>query len=278
MIELPEALTLARQVREILSGKKIRDVFNATKLHRFTFYHGDPLEYGNLLGGKVIESAQGYGLFVDFFLTDGLVLSIGDGTHVRYGEPGEKIPANYQLLLTFEDESFLVFTVSMYGSIGVYPDGIVDSKYHRLSKESISPLDERYTETVFYKLFTGAKKDLSAKALLATEQRIPGVGNGVLQDVLFRAKIHPKRKISTFSEAERSVLFHSLQSTLQEMVSKGGRDTQRDLWGIAGGYATILSAKTWKEPCGVCGSKIEKEAYLGGTVYYCPHCQGEVKK
>jgi hypothetical protein len=32
-------------------------------------------------------------------------------------------------------------------------------------------------------------KKLSLKALLATEQRIPGLGNGVLQDILFKARM-----------------------------------------------------------------------------------------
>lgn len=57
------------------------------------------------------------------------------------------------------------------------------------------------------------------------------------------------------------------------MTSEGGRDTQTDLYGNAGGYKTILSAKTWKNPCLRCGSTIIKEAYMGGLVYYCPTCQ-----
>lgn len=36
---------------------------------------------------------------------------------------------------------------------------------------------------------------------------------------------------------------------------------------------TILSAKTWRNPCPCCGAVVVKEAYLGGTVYYCPQCQ-----
>lgn len=273
MIELPEALTLARQSNEILAGKKVVHVFNATKLHRFTFFHDDPLEYDTQLMGKTIESAKGYGIFVDLVFTGGTILSIGDGTNMKYGNPGDKIPAHYQLLITFEDESFLVFTVAMYGSIGVYPDGIIEEKYHTLSASGISPLSGNYTEEIFRKLFTGTKKDLSAKALLATEQRIPGVGNGVLQDILFNARIHPKRKISTFSEKDRSVLFRSLKTTLQEMTDLNGRDTQKDLLGNNGVYKTILSAKTWKNPCPVCGGEIVKENFLGGTIYYCPACQ-----
>lgn len=273
MLELPEVITLAKQANATLKGKKIAHVFNATKPHKFTFYNGDPLEYEKILAGKTIESGKGFGMFVDLLLTGGTTISIGDGVSPRYFEKGDAIPQNYQLLITFEDESFLVFTVAMYGFINVYPDGVIDNKYHKLSMESISPLSDEYTDKQFEKLFVGAKNTLSAKAILATEQRIPGVGNGVLQDILFNAKIHPKRKISTFGDADKSVLFHSLKETLSEMTFEGGRDTQKDLYGNNGGYRTILSAKTWKAPCPVCGSAIGKEAFLGGTIYFCPNCQ-----
>lgn len=273
MMELPEILTLAEQADKALKGKKIVHVFNATKPHKFTFYNGDPLEYGKQLAGKTIETAKGYGMFVDFFLAGGTIISIGDGVSVKYSTPGDKIPENYQLLIGFEDDSFLVFTVAMYGFINVYPDGIIDNKYHTLSKESISPLNKNYTKEYFYQLFSDAKKNLTAKALLATEQRIPGVGNGVVQDILFHAKIQPKRKISTFSENQKEELFRSLKSTLKEMTDLGGRDTQKDLYGKNGGYQTLLSAKTWKQGCPVCTGPVTKEAYMGGSVYYCPNCQ-----
>lgn len=273
MLELPEVYTLAQQANEILKGKKITHVFNATKPHKFTFYEGDPLEYGKKLTGKTIESAKGYGMFVDFFLTGGTVISIGDGVITKYGKPGEKIPANYQILLGFDDDSFLVFTVAMYGFISVYEDGLIENKYHTISKESISPLDKAYTEERFYRLFADAKKNLTAKGIIATEQRIPGVGNGVLQDILFNARIHPKRKVSTMSDVEKANLFRALKTTLKEMTDKGGRDTQTDLYGNVGGYKTILYSKTYKEPCPVCHGSITKEAYMGGSVYYCPNCQ-----
>ncbi len=108
---------------------------------------------------------------------------------------------------------------------------------------------------------------------MASEQRIPGVGNGVLQDILFNARIHPKRKALSLSDQERKTLFRSLKTTLKEMTDKGGRDVQTDLLGNNGAYNCILSAKTCKEPCPVCHGAITKEAYMGGSVYYCANCQ-----
>lgn len=36
----------------------------------------------------------------------------------------------------------------------------------------------------------------------------------------------------------------------------------------------VLDSKTVGRPCPRCGTPIEKAAYLGGAVYYCPQCQG----
>lgn len=272
MIELPEAINLGKQADEKLSGKTVTALFNATKPHKFAFFNGDPLHYKDLLTGKKIISARGFGMYIDICFQGGITLSIGDGVNWIYGEKDGEIPVNYQLLLGFDDESFLAFTISMYGMIYAF-EGELDNPYYKRSLESISPLDDRYTQEEFGKLFADARKSLSAKALLATQQRIPGVGNGVTQDILFNARIHPKRKITTLSDEEKEKLYFSLKNTLKKMTDLGGRDTQTDMYGRKGGYSTILSSLTWKNPCPVCGDTIIKEAYLGGTVYYCPTCQ-----
>ncbi|MFV0397233.1 MAG: zinc finger domain-containing protein, partial [Bacteroidales bacterium] len=141
------------------------------------------------------------------------------------------------------------------------------------SLESISPLEDEYTEECFNKFITSEKRNIPIKALLATEQRIPGVGNGVLQDILFNAHIHPKRRIKTLNEIEKERLFHSLKSTLADMTLQGGRDTESDIFGQRGGYKTILSKNTYNNPCPRCGGTIIKESSMGGSVYYCPICQ-----
>ena len=75
-------------------------------------------------------------MFVDFYLSGNVIMNIGDGVSARYYNPGDKVPANYQLLLTFEDESFLVFTVAMYGFISVYPDGVIDKHSISLRRQN----------------------------------------------------------------------------------------------------------------------------------------------
>lgn len=273
MKELPENQTLAKQINETLKGRVITDVFNATKHHKFTFYYNDPLTYGKLLVGRQIKSSESFGMYVDILLDKNTKISLGEGTNLKYGTISSKMPDNYQLLLTLDDNSYLAFTVAMFGTIAAY-DGIYDEVYYRKSAESISPLSSEFNESYFEKLLVGLKPKLSVKMLLAAEQRIPGLGNGVLQDILFNAKVNPRREISTLTDIDKSAMFQSIKATLKSMVLQGGRDTETDLFGNYGNYRTILSRNTLKNPCPGCGNPITKDAsFSGGVVYYCPICQ-----
>lgn len=272
MIELPESRNLAKQAADVLAGRTITDVFNATHPHKFTWYTGDPATYRTLLTGKKVLSASGHGAFVDLLLDDEMHISLSDGVNLRYYPAGADIPPKYQLLITFDDDSFLVFTVAMYGGINAFREKL-DNPYYLGALLKPSPLDDRFDAAYFERLVAAVKPHLSAKAFLATEQRIPGLGNGVLQDILFNARIHPKRKLATLDGCELEAMFRAVKSTLAGMTAAGGRDTERDLFGNPGGYRVLLSKNTYAAPCPLCGGAIVKEAYLGGAVYYCPHCQ-----
>ena len=201
-------------------------------------------------------------------------LLFGDGVNLRCLPAGEKRPEKHQLLLEFDDGSSVAATVQMYGLLYAFRAGANDDNpYYMIAREKPSPLSAEFTEAYFEGLLSGVKPAMSAKGFLATEQRIPGLGNGVRQDILFRAGIHPKNKVGGITSAGLGSLYRSVKETLAEMTLKGGRDTEKDLYGNPGGYGTVLSAKTWKNPCPVCGGVRVRQAYLGGNVYFCPNCQ-----
>ena len=272
MLEIPESKTISNQANSTLTDKTIVEVYPPSSQHKFAFYCGDPREYEKLLKGRQIKSTNGHGMFVDLYCDDDVCITIGEGTNMRYYSSSEQPPGKHQLLIVFDDGSYVAYTVAMYGGIWVFK-GIFDNPYYQGSLKSISPLDDTFDELYFNKIFTNTAKDISLKALLATGQRIPGLGNGVLQDILFNACLHPKQKKSAITDFQKAELFHSLKVTLNKMTDMGGRDTEKDLFGQYGGYKTILSKNTLKNPCPNCGNTIVKEAYLGGAVYYCPTCQ-----
>jgi formamidopyrimidine-DNA glycosylase len=271
MIELPEAAALAKQSSEAIGGKKIKNVIAVQSPHKWAWYCGDPQQYRSLLTGKIIGQALSYGGQVEITAGD-VKLLFSDGVNLRYYNTGEQLPDRHQLLLEFDDGSSLVGSVQMYGGLWAFREGEFDNKYYLIARKKPSPLSDDFDKTYFDSLFDEAALKLSLKAFLATEQRIPGLGNGVLQDILFNARMHPKKKAS-LSVMDQQVLLDSIKKTLWEMMAKGGRDTEHDLWGRPGGYRTKLSKNTVGQPCSVCGTPIKKEAYLGGSIYYCSGCQ-----
>ncbi|HEY4712469.1 MAG TPA: endonuclease VIII [Dehalococcoidia bacterium] len=273
MIELPEALNIAGQINNALYGKRIASVIVAQTPHKLAWYYGEPQKYSDLLVGRTIGKANACGGMVEIKAENANIL-LGEGAGIRFHGKNEPRPAKHQLLIEFDDHSAISVSIQMYGGIGSFLEGELDNLYYRVAKEKPSPFSPAFDKAYFGHIISSQEvQKLSLKALLATDQRIPGLGNGVLQDILFNAKMHPKKKVITLSEKDKEVLFGSVKSTLSAMAAQGGRDTESDLFGHPGGYKTILCKNTVDKPCPVCGTGIKKEAYMGGSVYYCEKCQ-----
>ncbi len=273
MIEIPEALTLAEQINTTVAGKTITNVTAASSPHKFAWYYGDPQKYHELLSGKKITHANGVGSMVEIFAED-ITILLGEGVALRYHQEQDERPPKHQLLIEFEDSTALSGVVQMYGGLMCARTGELDNQYYSIAREKASPLTDAFDAKYFADLISAEDvKKLSLKAFLATEQRIPGLGNGVLQDILFKAGLHPKAKVSSLTASEKDKLFTSIRETLAEMTFKGGRDTEKDLFGCSGGYVTYLSKNTAGKPCPVCGAIIKKENYMGGSIYCCEGCQ-----
>lgn len=276
MLEIPESHVISQQITNTLRGKKIERVVANASPHGFAFFNGEPEAYPNLLTGHTVESARPVAGQIEIY-AEGMSLLFGDGVNIRYHANGAKIPDKHQLLLCFADSSAMVCSVQMYGGLSAFQTGTNTNPYYLVALEKPSPLSDAFDETYFDALWQDAKQTLSAKAFLATEQRIPGLGNGVLQDILFLSGVHPARSLRTIHDDMRRELFVNIKKTLRQMADMGGRDTEKDLFGNAGGYKTLLSRKTVAFQCPRCGGVIERKAYLGGNVYFCAACQPLVK-
>jgi len=272
MLEFPESNVIAIQLNKRIVGKTIKKVVADYSPHKFAFYWGDPQLYQGLIKGKKIGKSESFGGQIEITCENYKIL-LGDGVNIRLFEKEEKLPAKHQLHIEFTDGLSIVCSVQMYGGMWIFEEGTNDSKYYLIAKEKPSPLSKDFTEEYFQSLFSQVKNTMSIKAFLATEQRIPGLGNGVLQDILFNGGLNPRTKINRLSPDKIHIVYESIVTTLEKMVLQGGRDTEKDLFGRQGGYKTILSKNTVKAPCAKCGGNIKKESYLGGSVYYCPNCQ-----
>lgn len=272
MIEIPESINIAKQLNETVKGKIIKKVCANHTPHSFAWYYGDPNDYNTLLEGKSIGSSNGIGSNIEISVDDCIIL-LGEGLNIRYLDNDKSVPDKHQMDIEFVDNTHIICTIQMYGGMWAFKNGQYKNEYYLGAKEKPLPLSDEFNIRYFDSLRDDEGIKMSAKAFLATKQRIPGLGNGVLQDILYNAKIHPKRKMNTISDMEYEKLYVSIKETLKEMTENGGRDTEKDIFGSYGGYITRLSKKTLGKACKLCGEEIRKSPYLGGTIYFCEHCQ-----
>ena len=278
MIELPEAINFARQISKDLKGKQIASGVRGSSPHKFAFTgkHSDE-EFAAIVKDKTIGVAVAEGSVILTDLKPGYVLSLGcGGERILYHTHEKTLPKKHQLLFNFKDKTYLTVTVSGWGEVRLLEQSEVP-KHPHIKRDAISPLSDAFTFAYFHSLFDALNenKRVSAKYFIISEPGIWGVGNGCLQDILYRAKIHPKRQMVTLSSEERRTLYHAIKETLNHMVALGGRDNERDLYNKSGGYQRLLHSKTVDRPCRECGTLIKKIQYLGGAAYFCPSCQAE---
>ncbi len=270
MLELPESYTYAGQMRQALASKTVERVIVGQTPHRFAFYSEHKDEYEQLLKGRAVIGAKNLGgiLELDF---DGCFIYFSDGSYPKFydGEP----PLKHQLLIGFTDGTGFTVSVQMYGTLHAYKTGECRHDYYISSATRLNPLSEGFTFDYFNSLYKPNGKKLSAKAFLATEQRIPGIGNGVLQDILFAAKIDPRFDMRDATQGDMFDLYQSVCSVIKKMCEEGGRNTEKDFFGNSGGYACVLSKAALGTSCPRCSELIDKAPYMGGAVYFCQNCQ-----
>ncbi len=275
MIELPEALVIAQQMNLEIAGKVIESGSRGNTIHKFAFSSGTSEEYAAILKGKTIGKAWGYGSSIFVPIEPGYLLVLGGGgERVLYHPEGCALPKKTHLLLHLSEGSCLTVTVQGWGNTMLLPEASAGEHYH-VQFHRIPPLSPGFTWEFFQSLCGEADPPgtVSVKYFLISKPGVWGIGNGCLQDILYHAQIHPKRRIVDISADERRNLYDAIIATLTQMIEKGGRSSESDLYGNRGGYVRILDSKTQGMPCPVCETTIEKSQYLGGAIYYCPTCQ-----
>jgi formamidopyrimidine-DNA glycosylase len=275
MFELPEMVILARQMNDTLIGNRIKNGSLGNSPHKFVWYNRDHDEFARLTKGKTIGKARAKGRWLFIPVEPGYVLTLGEcGGKILYHPPGSKAPKKYHLYLIFDDDSFLTVTTQMWGAMELYDKGEEQEREY-IKDMRPTPLDSEFTLNYFSDLIDTliSEKKRSAKGLLTQDQIIPGLGNAIAQDILFKSRLSPKRPIAELSTAERRFLYEAIEDTVHQVIDQGGRYDEFDLYNQRGGYVRIMDKNAVSRPCPECGGEITKIQYLGGSCYLCPNCQ-----
>lgn len=271
--ELPEAFNVVRQMDSVLAGKYLLETNLSPACASLVRQGFINLAAYDLAGRQVVTvSSQGKWIFTKLDPDLYFLVALESGGKVLYHQTKDEAPTKFHVRMDFEGGQVLTVWIRGWG----FAKAAWGKELDRLNypgKLGLSPLDpQEFTYGAFTAILErNATKML--KAVLMDQRQVAGIGNGYNQEILFRARLHPKRKAGSLSDTERQALYQVLMDTLQQAVQQRGSDREFDLYGIPGGYHRLLGEQMKGQPCPVCATKIEKINVAGGSVYICPNCQ-----
>lgn len=115
---------------------------------------------------------------------------------------------------------------------------------------------------------------MSLKSLFLNQNKIAGLGNIACDEIFWRARLNPRRKVYLLSVREAETLYKSIFVILTDILRHGGT-SMRD-WrhpdGELGNYQNKFKVYK-KDKCSRCRNKIIKEKIAGRGTYFCKTCQ-----
>jgi formamidopyrimidine-DNA glycosylase len=210
-------------------------------------------------------------------LSNGMNLIVGPeyGGKIFYHTSGKTVPKKSHLKVDFSDDTVLTVRLTSMGIIQALKDDELKRSYvfrRDFNPEVISPIEEEFIFERFSQLLTENNRMLKS-VLVGKDAVVVGLSNSAFQDIVYRARLHPKRKASELNEDERRALYDAIRLVLQERIRLKGKDQFYNLYGNQGDYTPAMGPNMKHQPCPICGTPIEKLSVGGGHVYFCPNCQ-----
>ncbi len=220
-------------------------------------------ELNDRLAGRGFEGGYRHGKYLFGRVTeDGyVVFHFGMTGYLDYVENGEEPPRHARVLFRFENgDSLAYISIRKFGYVSLTDSIESFTRRHSLGPDALS-------ETVDFTAFKSALKGTNSaiKTVLMDQGRIAGIGNDYSDEILFQARIHPKRPAAGLSEDQMSKLCTAMKQVLVTAI-EAGADPSR----LPDSY--LLPHRKNGENC-PCGGTVRAEKISGRTAYYCPKCQ-----
>jgi formamidopyrimidine-DNA glycosylase len=100
------------------------------------------------------------------------------------------------------------------------------------------------------------------KARLLDQGVISGVGNLLADEILWRARMSPRRPANELTEEELDVLRRSVRAAVRDAIKNGGAHTGH-----------FMPHRERGGTCSRCGAALERATIGGRTTFWCPGCQ-----
>ncbi len=275
MPELPEVETVRRMLASAVLGRRIARASASRKRLRTSSLAALPAQ----LVGRTFATPRRVGKFLLLDLDAGLTLLSHLGMSGRWLYwPAARTPddtlEHVHLKLEFEDGATLWYQdIRRFGMLRVVRTVELprDASLELLGPDPLAV--PRNGETL-RAAASGART--SIKVWLLDQRRIAGLGNIYASEVLFRARIDPRRRAGALDAREWARLAAEIPAVLEESIARMGTtfSTYRTLWNEPGQYGeALLVYDREADPCRACGSPIRRIVQAGRATFFCPVCQ-----
>ncbi|MEM6731145.1 MAG: DNA-formamidopyrimidine glycosylase family protein [Myxococcota bacterium] len=122
------------------------------------------------------------------------------------------------------------------------------------------------------------RENRTLKRALTDPRIFSGIGNAYSDEILFDAKLSPMKLTRALEDHEVTALYRSTQQQLREWIERFRAE-------VGEGFPEKVTAfrpemrvhGKYKEPCVVCGAKIQRIRYAANECNYCAKCQNAGK-
>jgi len=271
--ELPELEIVRDVLRRRLVGRRITEVSLSPK--------GGPIVARDLTGhgfregltGRSIESVQRRGKFLLFGLgpeagPPPLTLAVNPKLTGRLqlsGPAGKKAgPVHVTLHFEAPTEELRYVDQKRMGQLYLTAELAAIPTFAEMGPDALEVLAETFRNRL--RRFRG-----EIKGVLSREQFLAGIGNAYADEILWRARLHPYRKVGTLTSEEIDRLYAAMNVTLRESIGKVeaamGEDIHlkpRDFFAVH-----MRGGKL----CPRCGARVSEITAGGRITNFCRTCQ-----
>jgi len=264
MAELPEILLITQQMKTELVGKTVSGI----EILQPKCLNIPPEAFTAALNGARIGDVYFRGKWIFVNTSQGwLLLCLGMGGEILLVNRST-LPQKHRVIIDFVDKTCLAINFWWFGYVH-YADQLKNHKMTANLGPNAIDLSQDDLKVIF------SKRRGTLKTFLLDQDRIAGIGNFYIHDILFQARLHPLRLIQTLSEYEIGALAVAIRDRLQLSINKGGFYYELNLYGQKGGFgmADLVIGYKENQPCPVCNTTIQKIKTGSTQSFICPQCQ-----
>lgn len=267
MPEWPDLHVLRSRIAAAVAGKRV----TAVRVH-------DPLvlratrPFDEALTGRVLTAVAHRGRFLAFTFDDGTRVVVNPMLSGLFDllPPATKIRATTAFALTFDDDIDLRYRDdTRMGKVYLLDAVAKDTDIPGYAEQGVEAGSLAWSADEFAKRAKATRREL--RNLLMDDEFIAGIGNAYADEILWAAKLHPKRRVASLDEGEMDRLRGALHATLERAAEIVEQELPPQLGTKVRGHMNVRGRAG--EPCPRCGAKIVRTRHGRAEMYVCPRCQ-----